>query len=275
MMNGDPATYRSVRSQPIRRVAWKGAGPLLDGERTLPEELPIAFSYQGSSYAVMMATPSDLTDFARGFSLTEGLVSRNTEIEAVDIVPAETGIVLRITIAAQRAALFWERRRFLAGPSGCGLCGVESLAQALRPLPNVESDLNMASGAVADALASLSRLQYLNQETRAVHAAAFWHPDLGVGLLREDIGRHNALDKLAGAIAGAGLDAARGAILLTSRVSVEMVQKAAMIGSPIIIAISAPTTLAVRLAERAGITLAAIARRDGFEVFSRPERFGW
>lgn len=274
-MDGDQATLRFVRSRPIRRVAWRGAGPLLDGERTLPEESPIAFSYQGTSYAVMMATPSDLIDFAHGFSLTEGLVSRTGEIEAVDIVRAETGIVLRVTIAADRAALFWERRRYLAGPSGCGLCGVESLAQALRLLPQVESDLTMAGHAVADALASLSGLQYLNQETRAVHAAAFWHPDLGVTLLREDIGRHNALDKLAGAIAGAGLEAGRGAILLTSRVSVEMVQKAAAIGSPIIIAISAPTALAVRLAEGAGITLAAIARCDGFEVFSRPERFCW
>ena len=264
-----------MQSRPIRRVAWSGGGSPLDGERTLPEEAPIAFSYQGASYAVMMATPSDLVDFAHGFSLTEGLVSAKSEIEAVDIVRAETGIVLRVTLATSRAALFWERRRHLAGPSGCGLCGIESLAQALRPLPGVDSELAMASAAVADAMASLSRLQYLNQETRAVHAAAFWHRDLGVMLLREDIGRHNALDKLAGAMARAGLEAGRGAILLTSRVSVEMVQKAAMIGSPIIIAISAPTTLAVRLADRAGITLAAIARGDGFEVFSRPDRFRW
>jgi FdhD protein len=274
-MDGEQAPLQFLPSRPMQRVAWKGAGPLLPGERTLPEELPVAFSYQGSSYAVMMATPGDLVDFAHGFSLTEGLVSRIAEIEAVDVVRAETGIVLRVTLATSRAALFWERRRTLAGPSGCGLCGVESLAQALRPLPKVESALTMASGAVADAMASLSQLQYLNQETRAVHAAAFWHPDLGVTLLREDIGRHNALDKLAGAIAGAGLEAGRGAILLTSRVSVEMVQKAAMIGSPIIIAISAPTTLAVRLAEHAGITLAAIARGDGFEVFSHHERFSW
>jgi FdhD protein len=272
-MDGSETFLELARSRPAQRMAWRGAGPATTGERTLPEEAPVAFAYQGTSYAVMMATPADLEDFAIGFSLTEGLIARATDVEFVEILPQESGIVLRIALASCRAELFWQRRRYLAGPSGCGLCGIEALAQAARAAPKVTSDLVLSCGAVGAALASLTDLQSLNRETRAVHAAAFWHPRLGVTLLREDVGRHNALDKLAGAMARHGIDGRKGAILLSSRVSVEMVQKAAAIGVPVVVAVSAPTGLAVRLAHNAGMTLAAIARADGFEIFTHPYRF--
>jgi FdhD protein len=255
-----------------RRIVRRGAASI-SGERPLAEETAISFAYQGAAYAVMMATPADLPDFAVGFTLTEGLVARATEIEAIDILPQRGGVVLRIELATHRAKLFWERRRHLAGPSGCGLCGIESLEEALRPIPSVDGELTLPSTSVSAALEALARRQALNRVTRSVHAAAFWHAQRGIIALREDVGRHNALDKLAGALAQSGVAAAEGALLLTSRVSVEMVQKAAMIGAPVVIAMSAPTTLAVRVAEAAGITLAAIARADGFEIFSHHGRF--
>jgi FdhD protein len=270
-MDGDGALCALAGSRPMRRIAWRGAGPV-SGERALAEETPISFAYQGAAYAVMMATPADLTDFAVGFTLTERLVTGPSEIEAIDILPQREGIVLRIELAHRRAELFWERRRHLAGPSGCGLCGIESLKEALRAIPPIAGDLMLACSSVSAALQSLAQRQSLNRMTRAVHAAALWHAQHGLVALREDVGRHNALDKLAGALARSGVAASGGAILLTSRVSVEMVQKAAMIGAPVLIAMSAPTTLAVRLAEAAGITLAAIARADGFEVFTHHRR---
>jgi FdhD protein len=270
-MDDNAALCALAGSRPARRIAWRGAGPV-SGERALAEETPISLAYQGAAYAVMMATPADLADFAVGFTLTEGLVARSTEIEAIDILPQREGVVLRIELAHCRAQLFWERRRHLAGPSGCGLCGIESLKEALRAIPPIEGDLILACSSVSTGLQSLARQQSLNRVTRAVHAAAFWHAEHGLVALREDVGRHNALDKLAGALARGGVAAADGALLLTSRVSVEMVQKAAMIGAPILIAMSAPTTLAVRVADAAGITLAAIARADGFEVFTHHRR---
>jgi FdhD protein len=260
--------------QPTRsvvRTAWRSGQPA-GGTRAIPEETPIALSYNRTAYAVMLATPADLEDFAVGFSLTEGIVQSPAEIEELEVVAEDAGIELRMWLTAMRADAMTLRQRRLAGPSGCGLCGLESLADAVRTPPHVIGEVRFPPAAIHTAMAALPSAQKLNQQTRAVHAAAFWHPQRGLVALREDVGRHNALDKLAGALAREGTAAADGLLLLSSRISVELVQKAAMLGAPVVVAVSAPTALAVRLAEEAGITLVGIARSDGFEVFTRPAR---
>jgi FdhD protein len=232
----------------------------------------VAFSYNRTAYAVMLATPADLEDFATGFSLTEGIIKAANEIEELDVVAAEQGIELRMWLAPQRADRIALRQRRLAGPSGCGLCGLERLADAVRTLPHIASAVSFDTAAIHAAMAALPVAQTFNQQTRAVHAAAFWHPARGLVAVREDVGRHNALDKLAGALARDGAAVAEGLLLLSSRISVEMVQKSAMLGAPVVVAVSAPTALAVRMADAAGITLIGIARPDGFEVFTHPQR---
>lgn len=243
-----------------------------EGVRTVPEEAALALTYNGGTYAVMMGTPQDLTDFAIGFSLSEGVVQAANEIQSIEIVDLDEGVEVRMWLDNGRAARLNERRRHIAGPTGCGLCGIESITEALRPPQIVASNRRFASRDIVAAILNLAPLQTINNETRAVHAAAFWLPDRGIVALREDVGRHNALDKLAGALAQAGVVTAEGVVLLTSRVSVELVQKTAVIGAPVMVAVSAPTALAVRMAEAAGITLAAIARADGFEIFSHKQR---
>jgi FdhD protein len=175
-------------------------------------------------------------------------------------------------LAEPRGAALSERRRHLAGPTGCGLCGIESLDEAVRSLPRVPDGASFTSKDIMRALAALAPRQELNRQTRAVHAAAFWHPDKGIIAVREDVGRHNALDKLAGALIRSRIAVQQGMVLLTSRVSVEMVQKTAVLGAPLIVAMSAPTALAIRTAKSAGITLVAVARNDGFEIFAHHQR---
>jgi FdhD protein len=259
---------------PVRkteRMVWRD-GRVSVGARQIPEETALALTYNGGTYAVMMGTPRDLRDFAIGFSLSEGVVQSPAEIESLDIVELDDGIELRMWLASAKAEPISERRRHIAGPTGCGICGVESIAQAVRPAAIVPQGRFFSPQAIMAAMAAVSPLQALNIETRAVHAAAFWTPSQGIVAVREDVGRHNALDKLAGHLALEGFSAADGMVLLTSRVSVEMVQKAASMGAPLMVAISAPTALAVRMADAAGITLCAIARADGFEVFTHPQR---
>jgi FdhD protein len=240
--------------------------------RDLPEETPVALAYGGTTAAVMMATPADLEDFATGFSLTEGLIARAEELADLSVVFTTQGIELRMWLAAPCQAAFARRHRRLAGPTGCGLCGIESLAEASRPVQPVMDDGRFPEAGIAEATVSLAAAQSLNQRTHATHAAGLYRPGHGLVALREDVGRHNALDKLAGALARAGTAGQGGAIVITSRVSVEMVQKAAAIGAPVLIAISAPTALAVRIAEAANITLVALARGASYQVFSHAER---
>ncbi|MCC7271116.1 MAG: formate dehydrogenase accessory sulfurtransferase FdhD [Alphaproteobacteria bacterium] len=259
----------------VARLRWRGGARGAGGEagrRRIPEETAVAIAYQGSTYAVMMATPGDLEDFAVGFSLTERIVADTAGIEALDIVEQDLGIELRMWLAAPDAAALADRRRHVAGPTGCGLCGIESLEEAMRSPPAVAQAMRLPPSAILAAVAALEAAQPVNHATHAVHAAGFWRPDRGLVAVREDVGRHNALDKLAGALARDGMSGAGGAVLLTSRVSIEMIQKAAAIAAPVVIAVSAPTALAVRTAEAAGITLVAVARGDGFEIFSRSDR---
>lgn len=252
---------------------FRRKGAVGEGERIVPEETPVAFTYGGSTHAVMMATPDDLEDFAVGFSLTEGIITDAGEIEEVETVETEIGIDLQIRIAEDRNDRLTARRRHMAGPVGCGLCGIELIEEAVRPTPDVSaSPLRMSERDIVEAVAGLGSRQPLHMETRAVHGAGFYVPGKGIVAAREDVGRHNALDKLAGAVARAGFGGRDGAVVVTSRVSVEMVQKTAIIGSPVIIAISAPTALAIRTAEKAGITLIALARGDEFEIFTHSDR---
>ncbi|WP_315739825.1 MULTISPECIES: formate dehydrogenase accessory sulfurtransferase FdhD [unclassified Bradyrhizobium] len=253
------------------RLVWRD-GALTEGHRRVPEETAVALTYNGGTQAVMMATPQDLTDFAIGFSLNEGIIASRDDIISLDVVELTDGIELRMWLPPELAARMAERRRSLAGPTGCGLCGIDSIAEAVRPVARVPAGRRFAPRDVMTALAAIEPLQKLNRETRAVHAAAFWTPARGIVALREDVGRHNALDKLAGHLAQARSIATEGIVLMTSRVSVELVQKAAAMGAPVLVAVSAPTALAIRMAESAGITLIAVARNDGFEIFTHPDR---
>jgi FdhD protein len=258
-------------AQVAHRQIWREGGSSV-GSRSIPEETAVALTYNGGTYAVMMATPQDLRDFAVGFSLSEGVIESLADIDSLDIVRLNDGVELRIWLSKPRADRLQDRRRYIAGPTGCGLCGIESIAEALRPAAVIGYDREFSPEQIMVAMRHLPPLQKINIETRAVHAAAFWNAASGIVALREDVGRHNALDKLAGALAQAPVVVSEGIILLTSRVSVEMVQKSAAIGASVMVSVSAPTALAVRMADAAGITLVAIARADGFEVFTHPRR---
>src|SRR5260370_2494415 len=260
--------------QSVRRMVWRGDGAS-EGTRAIPEETAIELTYNGGTYAVMMGTPKNLGDFAVGFSLSEGVVQSADEIEQLDVVDLDDGIELRMWLAQTKADRLAVRRRHIAGPTGCGLCGIHSIAEALRPAAIVKHSREFSPQQIMTAMQAIALLQKINIETRAVHAAAFWTQAQGIIALREDVGRHNALDKLAGALALQNVTADDGMVLLTSRISVEMVQKTATMGAPLMVAVSAPTALAVRMADAAGITLAAIARADGFEVFTHPQRISY
>jgi FdhD protein len=239
------------------------------GERVLPEEVAVALSFNGTTQAVMMATPADLEDFGYGFALTEGIAGPG-EVLSVAVESLPRGHDVQVWLRPEAEARLAARRRVMAGPVGCGLCGIDSIDEALREVPVVApSGFRMTPAQVMAAVADLPGAQRLHDATRAVHCAGFWNGR--IVLAREDVGRHNALDKLVGAMARASTHPT-GAVVLTCRVSTDMVQKVAMLGAPVIIAVSAPTAEAVALAEAAGITLIALARPDRFEVFSHSDR---
>jgi FdhD protein len=240
--------------------------------RNVPEETPVALSYGGTTHAVMMATPADLEDFAIGFSITEGIIASPDEIETIEIIDAGEGIDIQIRLRDAANTKFEARRRRLAGPVGCGLCGIESIDEAMRAVPKVRGTLVLSGRQIAEAVRLLSAAQPFHEQTGAVHAAGFFVPGRGIVCAREDVGRHNALDKLAGALARAGIAGMSGAVVVTSRVSVEMVQKAASIGSPVLMAVSAPTALAIRTAQASGLTLVALVRGGEYDIFTHAER---
>ncbi len=238
----------------------------------LADEVPVSLVFNGVSHAVMLATPSDLEDFALGFALTEGLLDDRAELYGVDVTPVELGIEVHLEVSSACAWRLRERRRTLAGRTGCGLCGTEQLAQVRRRLP-VAPVVHVSVPSMARAQRDLRQHQVLQQLTGAAHAAAWCGPDGGVRLVREDIGRHNALDKLVGALATAGRPAADGFVCITSRASFEMVQKTAAAGIGALAAVSAPTRLAVDTARSLGVALAGFVRGDDAVVYAFPERF--
>lgn len=259
---------KTHRSFVARRIGSSGPAPAV---RDLPEEVPVAVSYNGSTAAVMMATPADLEDFARGFTVTEGIAAA-TDISSIESAQTTRGIDLRVWLRPEAAARVAERRRRMVGPVGCGLCGIESLEEAVRDLPPVSAAFCMGAADVLAASAALTSQQPLHDATRAAHAAGFWVPGRGMVAVREDVGRHNALDKLAGALVLAGVDLGTGAVVVTSRLSVDLVQKVAALGVPAILSVSAPTAAALDLADRTRITVAALIRADRFELFTHPDR---
>lgn len=254
---------------------WYGEnrGPI---EQAVAAETPLAVTYNGKSYVVMMGSPADLEDFALGFSLAEAIVKRAGEVGPIQVTDHGRGLQIDVAIPERRARMLGLRSRNLAGRAGCGLCGIAELDQALRPLPQLGAGPVVSSRVIAAAVESLPALQPLNREVRAVHAAAWFTVEGKPVLAREDVGRHNALDKLIGARARmfpAG-DYAPGFAVITSRMSVEMVQKAATAGIGLLVAVSLPTTLAIETARACGLTLVAGARSEGFQAYSHPERIG-
>jgi len=253
----------------LGRIALPAAA---EGTRDLPAEVPVAMVYDGSTQAVMMATPADIEDFAWGFALTEGILTHRAQVEEQEVFVHDQGIEARFWLSEDRGQALVARRRAMAGPVGCGLCGIDSLSEAIRPLPQVTADLHLSIEEVLEATDRLNAGQVLHGRTRATHAAGFLRPGQGIDLVREDVGRHNALDKLIGALWRQDVPASSGAMVMTSRVSVELVQKCALAGCPVLIAVSAPTALAVDLADRSGITLIAQARGGRAEIFTHPHR---
>ena len=263
----------SVR-RPARRLNAGGSETL---EETVAEEVAVALVYNGISHAVMMAKPCDLEDFARGFSLTERIVEKpseifDIEIEDIKVESRGRGIEVRLEIAAQRMAGLQERRRSLAGRTGCGLCGVDSLDAALRPVAVSQATGVVSRAAIERAMSALPAHQRINKLNGATHAAGWATADGTLVAVREDVGRHNALDKLGGALAVGNIVEPGGFVVVTSRCSYEMVQKAAALGALAIAAVSAPTSLAIETAEQAGIALVAFVRDGRLTVYAHAER---
>ncbi|MEO8006148.1 MAG: formate dehydrogenase accessory sulfurtransferase FdhD [Betaproteobacteria bacterium] len=234
----------------------------------IAEEVPVALVYNGVPHVVVMATPANLEDLALGFSLSEGVIESAAEIGGLEIVPEQTGCSIYLSVPQERVAEIEQRRRNMTARTGCGICGAQTIEQAMREVPRVAFARTFSSVAVAAAMKQLPRLQVLNAATGAVHAAGWANADGELQIVREDVGRHNALDKLIGALVSQGIDRTQGFIVVTSRASYEMVQKAAMAGVGLLVAVSAPTALAVRVARGAALTLAGFARGERCVVYA-------
>ncbi|HET9031763.1 MAG TPA: formate dehydrogenase accessory sulfurtransferase FdhD [Dokdonella sp.] len=255
-----------------RRVARFEDGSIEQTEDWIASEVPIAMSYNGEAHVVMLATPMDLQDFALGFSLSEAIIASSSELETIRIDQRLEGIEIGMQIPQPRAEAIAARQRNLSGRSSCGLCGTQQLEDVLRHPPTLTAAIAITADAMHRALNSLAAAQPLNLRTGATHAAAWSDIDGSLQLVREDVGRHNALDKLVGAMTRQAIDVQRGFLILTSRASYEMVQKSATVGIGLIAAISAPTALAIHLAESCGVTLIGFARDDGHVVYTHPQR---
>ncbi|MEM9205645.1 MAG: formate dehydrogenase accessory sulfurtransferase FdhD [Pseudomonadota bacterium] len=262
-----------TNDQPLRSASVVS---LPDGgveARELVVEAPVAIVFQGETVAVMMATPSDLEDFAIGFAFTEGFIAHLDDIDDLSIHRHERGYEARFWLKGDLAAAFVERRRSMMGPVGCGLCGIDSIEAAVRKVPDLSGTNSQLTA--LDLVGATDRLrahQPLHDQTHAAHGAGFFLAGEEITRVREDVGRHNALDKLIGSLARDGVDPSTGAIVLTSRISVELVQKVAIASCPIVVAVSSPTAFAVNTAEDAGITLARANGETALTVFSHPGR---
>ena len=271
-----PETLPAVDEMGAQRldVRVRRAGAVTESQDWLADEVPVALIFNGISHAVMLATPLDLEDFALGFGLTEGLLARADELYGVEVMPDPAGMRIEMEVSSACFARLKDKRRSMAGRTGCGLCGTESLEQVEPPLqPLAPCTTPLSPAAIADALRAMPSHQALQQRTGATHAAAWCSLDGAVRLVREDVGRHNALDKLVGAMVEAGLDPRDGFCCITSRASVEMVRKAVAIGITALVAVSAPTSRAVDTARRAGLALAGFARRDDLVLYANADRF--
>jgi len=254
----------------VERTTWTAGEILLDSDEVVAET-PVALVYNGVSHVVMMSTPADLEDLALGFSLSEGILDDAQQLLDCELQERANGLELAMTISGERFALLKQRRRNLTGRTGCGLCGLESLEQAV-PVPGlVVSDFQLGHLALDRAVTGLGQRQSLKRLTGGVHGAAWCNPAGDIELLREDVGRHNALDKLLGALHG-NKHSAPGFVLVTSRASYEMVAKAASCNIPILAAVSAPTSLAINQAEQAGITLVGFVQPGRHVIYSHPRR---
>jgi FdhD protein len=280
-MNKQVLTQVDAPLSEVVVTRWRN-GVVSQATDKVAEEVPIALIYNGVSHAVMLATPQDLEDFALGFSLSEGILQNKSELYDVEIVTQPLGIELRLDVATEAFVKLKQRRRNLVGRTGCGLCGAESLEQALR-LPEINkndaleanihapSSLVVNASSIIKAFRTIQTTQVLQQATGATHACAWVDASGEVQLLREDVGRHNAMDKLIGALAKLPRQN-EGFVLTSSRASVEMVQKVAIAGFGILAAISAPTALAVRIAEDYGVTLVGFLRDNQFVMYANPQR---
>jgi FdhD protein len=266
-----PAAVPTAVSAQLPVERWS-AGALSQAVDAVAEEMPVALVYHDVPHVVMLATPADLEDYAVGFTLSEGLVANRDEIRGVTVTYGAGAADVHISVAWERFTALLQRRRNLAGRTGCGLCGAETASDAIREVASVPPGVSVSTQQLHQAIEDLKARQPINARTGSVHAAAWVLPGAGIQVVREDVGRHNALDKTIGALARSGADFAAGYMLITSRASYEMVQKCATLGIPMLVALSAPTAFAVRLAQRAGLTLVAFARTDRHVVYAHPQR---